>query len=76
MLRQEPHRKLLVFCRLVFKEKFEGKNDQAKNEHEQADTVNAMHVFDEGCFRAVRIRLFNVEVFRYLLKYTHKKTAS
>jgi hypothetical protein len=73
---QGLHRKSLVFCRLVFEKKFEGKNDQTKNEHEQANPVNAVHVFDEGCFGTVGIWLFNVEVFGYLFKYTHKKTAS
>jgi hypothetical protein len=57
-------------------EKFNGKNDQTKNEHENTDAVDAMHIFYKPCFRSVRVRFFDVEIFRYLPKYTHKKTAS
>jgi hypothetical protein len=67
MLPREPHKRSLGFYKLTFKEKLDGKNNQAQNEHENTDAVNAMHVFDEPCFRPARIRLFEVEIFRYLL---------
>jgi hypothetical protein len=47
-------------------EKFDGKNDQTKNEHENTDAVNTMHVFHKPGFRTARVRLFDVEIFRYL----------
>jgi hypothetical protein len=50
----------------VPEEKFDGKNDQTKNEHENADAVDAMHVLHKPCFGPVRIRFFNVEIFCYL----------
>jgi hypothetical protein len=54
-------------------EKFKRKNDQAKYEHENTDAVNAMHVFYKPGFWTAGIRFFNVEIFCYLPKYTHKK---
>jgi hypothetical protein len=57
-------------------EKFNRKNNQAKNENKNADPVNAMHVLYKPCFRTTRIWFFNVEIFCYLPEYTHKKTAS
>jgi hypothetical protein len=57
-------------------EKFDGKNDQTKDKHENTDAVDAMHVFHKPGFWTVRIRFFDVEIFRYLPEYTHKKTAS
>ena len=73
MLLHGLHRKSLAFYNLMFEEKFKGKNNQAKDEHENADTVDAMHVFHEVRFRTIRIGLFNVEIFCYLPEYTHKK---
>jgi hypothetical protein len=51
----------------MFKEKFDGKNDQTQNKHEKTDAVDAVHVFHKPCLRTVGIRFFNVEIFRYLL---------
>lgn len=76
MLLHGLRRKLLAFYKLMFEEKFDSKYDEAKDKHENTDAVDAMHVFYKPRFRTVRIRLFNVEVFRYLLKYAHKKTVS
>jgi hypothetical protein len=70
---QGRHRRLLDTYKLVPEEKFDGKNDQTKNEYQQADAINAMHVFYKPCFRTVGIRFFNVEIFCDLSKYTHKK---
>jgi len=71
---QELHRRSLAFYKLMFKEKLDNKNDQTKNEHKNADAVNAMHIFDKPCFWTIGIRFFDVEIFCYLLKYTHKKS--
>ena len=60
-------------CKLMPEEKFEGKNDQTKNEYQQADAVDAMHVFYKPCFGPVGIGFFKVEIFGQLFKYTHKK---
>ena len=60
-------RRLLDFCKLMSEEKLDRKNNQAQNEQENTDAVNAMHVFDKPCFRPVGIRFFEVEIFRYLL---------
>ena len=76
MLPQGQPRKSLDFCKLVFKEEFDGKNNQTENKHENADPVDAVHVFNEPGFRTVRVGFFDVEIFRYLPEYTHKKTAS
>lgn len=59
-------RRLLDFCKLMSEEKLDRKNDQAQNEHENTDAVNAMHVFDEPCFWPGGVRLFEVEILRYL----------
>jgi hypothetical protein len=50
----------------MFKEKLDRKNDQAKNEHENTDAVDSMHVFDESCFWPVGTRFFEIEIFCYL----------
>jgi hypothetical protein len=60
----------------MFEKKFDGKNDEAKKKHENTDAVNTMHVFYKSRFWTIRIRFSNVEIFGYLLQYTHKKTAS
>ena len=57
----------MVFYKLMSEEKFNGKNDKAEDEEEQADAINTVHVFDKPCFRTVRIGFFNVKIFRYLL---------
>jgi len=59
--------------KLTFQEQLDHENNQAKDEHEDADTVNTMHILHEVCFWPVWIRFLNVEVFGKLLKYTHKK---
>lgn len=76
MLLHVLHKRSLDFYKLMPEEKFDGKNDQTKDEHENTDAVDAMHVLHKPGFRSVRVRFFNVEIFRYLPKYTHKKTAS
>jgi len=76
MPRPERRRRLLDFYKLVPEEKLVGKNDQTKNKHQQADAVDAVHVFYKPCFWPVGIWFFNVEIFRYLSEYAHKKTAS
>lgn len=73
---QGRRRKSLGFYNLMPEEELDHKNDQAKNEHKNANAVNTMHVFDKAGFRTIGIGLFDVEIFGDLLKYTHKKTAS
>ena len=60
----------------MFEKKLDGKNDKAENKHENADAIDTMHVFYKPGFWPVGIWFFNVEIFRYLLKYAHKKTVS
>lgn len=66
MLLQGLRRRSLGFCKLMSEEKFDCKNNQAQNKQENTDAVNAVHVFDEPCFRPVGVRFFEVEIFRYL----------
>jgi len=67
MLLHELPGKLSDFCKLTPEKKFECKNNEAQDEYQQTDAVNAVHVFYEPCFRPVGIRFFNVEIFRNLL---------
>jgi hypothetical protein len=45
MLQRERRRRLLAFYKLTLKEKLKSKNDQGKQEQENAEPVDAMHVF-------------------------------
>lgn len=57
---------------LIFSgEKLDGKNDEAKNEDQQADPVDAVHVSYEISFWPVRIRLTDIQIFRYLFDHAH-----
>lgn len=60
MLLQELPKKSLDFCKLVFKEKLDGQNNQTENEHQNTEAVDAVHVFNEPGFRTVRVRFSNV----------------
>ena len=57
-------------------DQFNGKNNECKDKQQEADTVNAMHVFDPLRFWPGRIRFPEVKVFCDLFDYTHKKTVS
>lgn len=60
MLLQGLHRRSLGFYSQALSEKFYCKNDKAKNEQQQTDAIDAMHVFNEICFGTIRIWSFNV----------------
>lgn len=51
-------------------------NKQGKQEQENTQPVDAMHVFHPLRSRLVRIGLAQVQVFGYLAQYIHKKTVS
>lgn len=67
---------MLDSCKLTFQKQLDHENDQAKDEHEYADPVNTVHILDKVCFWPARVWFLNVEIFRQLLQYTHKKTVS
>ena len=62
MRRHGLRRKSLVFYKLVPEEKFKGKNNKAKNEHENADAIDAVHVFYKKGFRPVGVWFPEIEV--------------
>jgi hypothetical protein len=51
-------------------------NKHGYNKQQQAQPVNAMHVFHPLRTRLVWVRLAQVQVFGYLAKNVHKKTVS
>lgn len=59
------------FINFLFQQQFNSKNNETKNKDQQADTVDAMHIFYKITLRAVRVRFPDVEIFRYLLPDTH-----
>lgn len=68
MLRPKPPHPSI---NILFPDKLNGKNDEAKNKDQQADTVDAVHVFYKITFRPVRIGFSEKKVFRYLFPDTH-----
>ena len=50
---------------------FDSENDKAEQEHEDADTVDIVHVANPFFFWTVRVFFFQVEVFRYLFPDSH-----
>lgn len=76
MLRRGRHRKSSGWCRLALNDELDGKDDQRQNEKQQADAVDAVHILHPLGARPGRVRLTEVEIFCYLLKNAHKKTAS
>jgi hypothetical protein len=73
MHRQEQPVPSWAFCKLAPEEELEGQNNKAENKNKNADAVDTVHVFDKPCFRPVRIGFPDVEIFRYLPEYAHKK---
>jgi hypothetical protein len=53
-------------------QQFNSKDNQAKQEDENADAVDTVHVTNPLIFRTVRVFLSQVEVFRYLFPDSHK----
>ena len=47
-------------------------DDQAKQENENADAIDAVHITDPFIFWTIRIFFLQVEVFRYLSPDSHK----
>lgn len=47
------------------------KNDQAKQEDENADAVDTVHIANPFIFWTVRVFFSQVEVFRYLFPDSH-----
>jgi hypothetical protein len=47
----------------MFEKKLDHQDDEAKNEHKDADAVDTVHILHKGCLRPVRIRLPEVEIF-------------
>jgi len=60
----------------VFNQQFYHQYDQSHDEQNQAQAVDAMHVFDKIRFGPVWIWLTDVQVFGHLFQYAHKKTVS
>src|SRR5690606_19806045 len=57
-------------------EQLDGQNDQAKNEDQQADPVDAVHITHPFCLWPLGILLTEIEVFRQLFQYAHKIAGS
>ena len=55
----------------LFPQKLNGKNDETENKDQQADTINAMHVFYKIALRPVRIRFPDIKIFGYLFPDAH-----
>lgn len=51
---------------------FYGKNNKAKYKYQQAEPVDAVHVFYKRRFWPVGIGFFYIEVFSYLFPHSHK----
>jgi len=58
----QPKRRDL-FTSFLFPQKFNSKNDQTKNKDQQADAVDAMHVFYKIALRPVRVGFPDIEIF-------------
>jgi hypothetical protein len=58
----QPRRSLGSYS-LMFEKKLDHQDDEAKNEHKDADAVDTVHILHKGCLRPVRIRLPEVEIF-------------
>jgi hypothetical protein len=72
MLRPGLRRRSLDFCRLLPEKQLKGKDDECKNEQEDADPVDAMHVFHEKGFGTVGVRFPEIKVLGYLLEDSHR----
>ncbi len=63
--------KLLLPLRVSLTQQFNSQDNQAQQEDENTDTVNAVHIPNPFIFWPIRIFLFQVEVFRYLFPDSH-----
>ena len=66
MLLQGQPRKSSDFCKLMFEEKFDGKNNQTKDKHKNTDAVDAMHIAHPFGRRLIGVSFLNIQVLRYL----------
>jgi len=55
----------------LFSQQFDRQDDQAKDEYQQADAIDAVHVTDPFTFWPVGIFFLNVKVFGYLTPDSH-----
>jgi hypothetical protein len=57
---------------MPFKENsFDGNHNQREQEHENGNAVDTVHVFHPLAVRCVRVTLFDVEIFCYLIPDAH-----
>lgn len=71
---EQGKRQAVIICEKVAAasgKQLDGKDDEAKQEDEDADTVDTVHVPDPFFFWTIRVFLFEVEVFRYLFPDSH-----
>jgi hypothetical protein len=69
--RSEGGNPKLKFQPSLFSKQLDGDDDQAKNEYQQADAIDAMHITDPFAFRPAGILLFKIKVFGYLTPDSH-----
>ena len=60
-----------LFSGFLFQREFEGKNDQAQDEHENTNPVDPVHITNPFCFGLIGIRFPDIEILRYLPEDSH-----
>ena len=59
------------WCSFLPRQQLDGENDQADDENENADAINAVHIADPLALRPRWILLLQKEIFRELSEYAH-----
>ena len=72
MLRPGRRRRSLDFFRLLPEKKLKGQDNEGKKEQEDADPVDAVHVFHEKGFGTIWVRFPEIKVLGYLLENSQR----